>query len=90
MAALVLVGAGSIVLAHHIAYEEGSRDAVLQTSSLARGVVAHVADGRLRAGDPVARERTSSVLSGYVDDGPATHLALVTGGGRVIWARRRW
>jgi len=84
--ALVVFGAGSVLLAHHIAYEEATRDAVDQTSSLARGVVAHLADDGLRAGEDSARDDMSTVLSPYVGDGPAKHLTLVAATGRVLWS----
>ena len=84
--AFLVFGAGSILLAHHIASEEATRDAVLEASALARGAVAPLAGEGLRAEHGAPARSLSTVLAGYLGDGPAQHIALVGPGGRVLWA----
>ncbi len=86
LAALALVGLGTVLLARPLASQIALRDATVRGSGLARYVVAPLVDRRVRAGDPGPTSTLAYLLQNRMRDGTVVHVKIWTEDGRVLWA----
>ena len=86
LAALALVGLGTVLLARPLASQIALRDATVRGSGLARYVVAPLVDRRVRAGDPGPTSTLAYLLQNRMRDGSIVHAKIWTAEGRVLWA----
>ena len=86
LAALALVGLGTVLLARPLASQIALRDATVRGSGLARYVVAPLVDRRVRAGDPGPTSTLAYLLQNRMRDGAIVHMKIWTEDGRVLWS----
>ncbi|NUR16653.1 MAG: hypothetical protein HOQ13_10115 [Dermatophilaceae bacterium] len=86
LAALVLVGVGTVLLARPLASQMALSDAAVRGSGLARAVVAPLVDQRVRAGEPGATGTLDYLLRSRMKDGSIVHMKIWTHEGRVLWS----
>ncbi|GAB3877076.1 sensor histidine kinase [Terrabacter terrigena] len=86
LAALVLVGVGTVLLARPLASQIALRDAAVRGSGLARAVVAPLVDRHVRAGEPGPTGTLDYLLRSRMKDGSIVHMKIWTQEGRVLWS----
>jgi two-component system NarL family sensor kinase len=86
LAALLIVGIASFILASRIASREALRDAETRGEGFANGVAAPLVNDNLRAGDPGAIHRFERVMRHRLEVGNVTHIKVWDVDGHVIWA----
>lgn len=84
--ALVLLTAGTLLVANDISRQTAMREARLRGAGFGQNVAAPLVDSRVRAGNPVDQQLLASVMRSRMRDGSIVHIKIWAEGGRVIWA----
>ncbi len=86
---LLVVAAGSVLLARGLAADLALEDASVRASSFAQGVVAPLLSAQARNGNAAAMRAIDVLMTSRIADGTIEHAKLWDGDGRVIWSDER-
>jgi signal transduction histidine kinase len=86
---LLVVAAGSVLLARALAADLALEDASVRASSFAQGVVAPLLSAQARSGNAAAMRAIDVLMTSRIADGTIEHAKLWDGDGRVIWSDER-
>jgi signal transduction histidine kinase len=86
VAALVVVGAATVLLSRNIAADEAVRDARKRTEGIARGLASPLLNEAVRDGDPVAVGELTKTLENRMRDRSVRHIELWDPDGEILWA----
>lgn len=84
--ALLVVALGSVLMSRRIAQEEAVRDATVSAESIAHSVVAPRLNTALRAGEPGAQARMTTLMHVGVREASVAHVRIWDRSGQVVWA----
>jgi len=86
---MLVVAAGSVLLARALAADLALEDASVRSSSFAQGVVAPLLSAQARNGNAAAMQAIDVLMTSRIADGTIEHAKLWDGDGRVIWSDER-
>jgi signal transduction histidine kinase len=85
-AALMLVGVGSVLVAHDVSRDLALRHAVANGRTFAVGVGAPLVDGGVKRGDPRSLEVFNEVMSNRLKESSMAHIKIWDSDGTIVWS----